>query len=194
MADRWEHARSIGPALAASLAELERRSAVPVSAIDWARVERAIAQTWGAVVDDVKADRFDLSVPYLSRVHGLLAEAAGTESPGQFWDKGETAPTEWSVTVGELTIDSSGFDSSYLSDAIVLAELRWGGHVRSLGLSLGWLCFNGSHLRGGMWAIYPPPGDHYQLLNFLGYAGPDCWDPESLRALLGGYTDSQKPG
>jgi hypothetical protein len=197
MFNRWSHARLIGAGLASSLAELERRSSSqaedPSVAWDTERIARAIAETWQVVVDEAESGQFDLSVPNLGRVHKQLASAAGTEAPGQFKDKGELPGTEWSVTTTALLSACEGFDSSYLTDAVILASLRWAGHVQSVALSLGWLCLNGVHLRGSVWAIYPPPADHDRLIEYLAFAGPDSWDPENLRALLGEYTDSQKP-
>jgi hypothetical protein len=190
MLTRWEHARSIGPALAASLSELERRSLSPRMEADdtWdpERISHAIAETWQGLVDDAKSGQFDLMIPYLGRVHERLGHTAGTEAPGQFADEGR-AGMVWSVTVSALKAACEGFDYSYLTDAVLLAQLRWGGDVRSMAFSLGWLCIN------GVWAISPPPADHDRLIKILGSAGPDSWDPESLRALLGEYTDSQDP-
>lgn|GEM_PF-5316253 len=74
-----------------------------------------------------------------------------------------------------------------------MSQLTWGGHVKSLGLSLGWLCFNGLRLQGGTWALYPPIEDHDRLIDYLQSAGPDDFDAEALRALIGEYEDAQKP-
>lgn len=197
MFNQWEHARQIGTALASSLATLECRCLSPDGsprvARETGRVTCAIAEAWHAVVDDTKAGGFELSASYLSHVHGLLASAAGADAPGQFRDRGELSGTCWSATVSELLAASDGFDFSYLTDAVILAALRWEGHVRSMALTLGWFCLNGVHLQERVWAIYPPPADHDRLVEYLHFAGPDCRDPESLRALLGGYTDNQRP-
>lgn len=194
MLNLLKHAGSIGPTLAASICELERRCLAweSVANCNADQISSAIIDTWQMVIIDVKSCQFDLTIPYISRLHKHLADLAGADAPGQFVDAGSKG-TEWNTTVSSLLDICEGFDYSYFADAVVLSQLCWGGHVQSMAFSLGWLCMNGLHLRESIWAIYPPLDDHERLLEYLSYAGPDCWDAESLRALLGEYTDEQDP-
>ena len=186
----WSHARGITANLAAALCELEISSPIPNTPPDGAnarkrRIEQAIADTWQAVVDEVETGRFELTASYLLTLHQRLAVPSGAEAPGIFHNQGRSEA--WDTFIDEITVEYPA------EGAWVLAQLYWGGHVHSMALSLGWLCVNALRLQQGMWAIYPPPETHPLLIEMLHDAGPDCWDAESLRALLPTYAASQEP-
>jgi hypothetical protein len=183
----WEHARGIADPLASSLAELEIRS--PRSGLASrplpATVQAAIANAWQVAIGDVESGRDAVTVDYLASLHDVLAITARADGPGEFSDDGQ--PTSWGVFLQEATVEGPP------EEACLLAQLYWGRHVRSLALSMGWLCMNQVRLRQDQWAIYPPASDHERLLRFLGDAGPGCYDAEPLRALLWEYARKQQP-
>jgi hypothetical protein len=189
MSTTWHHARAIAEPLADSLARLEVRLS-PGLRVD--RVREAVILTWDAVVADGENGRSNLSSDYLAALHKSLATAAGAAAAGEFADSGLPlldggCRTSWAGYVAECSADGE------IEPAWVLAQLRWGDHVRSMQLSLGWLAMNIVLLSTLECAIYPPPPDHERLMEYLAYAGPDDHDAEGLRALIWKYVQSQRP-
>lgn len=207
----WDAAKNIGSPMAKLLAALEHSAADVQADVDEFEdssddhelddevlrtqlpsvdaISKAVEESWQEVIADAQAHCVSWSVEYVSRIHRNLAERAGADGPGEFID--ETASTCWTAVATELFLDDE-FDESFLADAVVLSELFYGGHVRSLGLSLGWLILNGFHLQHGKWPIFPLEPDHRRLLEYLSFAGPDTYAPESLRALLGEFAEQQE--
>ena len=181
-----EHARRIAEPLGQSLAELEIRSTAVVGGV----ARRAIRDVWLTVVDDFENGRADLSSAYLAGVHGRLDAAAGVDDEDGFVEEGlpileDGSRESWSRFVAECRYDDP---HDNLEEEYALAQLRWGEHVRTFALSLGWFAMNLVRLRKGEPAVYPPPADHERLLRFLGYAGPDLYDAEAgLRGLASEY-------
>jgi hypothetical protein len=188
-----EHAREIAGPLGQSLANLEVRATA--AAIDTAR--RAIRDVWLTVVDDVANGRAILSSAYLATVHARLTTAAGSEDSTSFAEHGlpilpDGGRKSWSRFAQECRYED---DNEGLEEEYALAQLRWGEHVRTFALSLGWFAMNVVRLRRGEHAVYPPPADHERLLKFLEYAGPDTYDAEAgLRGLAREYARQQAPG
>jgi hypothetical protein len=152
----------------------------PVGAIN-----EAIACTWPGAVSDVAAGRADLSGDYLADLHRRLASVIDAAETEEFAGRGPAG--SWEAFVAELTADGPP------EEAYVLAELCWGGHVRSLAFSLGWVCLNQCRLRAGAAALYPPPRDQGRLVRCLRPAGPPNYDAEPLRGLLWEWDRDQQP-
>jgi hypothetical protein len=186
-----EHAREIANPLSESLAELEVQS-TPIP-LDAAR--RAIRETWLKVVDDFERGYADLSSAYVAEIHQTLTAAAGlTDGPG-FAEQGlpimqDGSRTSWTRYVEECRLNEPDGTEEY-----ALAQLRWGAHVQTFALTLGWLAMNIVRLRSDQDAVYPPPSDHDRLLAFLKDAGPNDYDAETgLRGLAAKYANAQLRG
>ena len=183
------HARGIAGRLAHSLAQLEAQSTAVVA--DTAR--RAIHDVWLAIVDDYENGRSNLSSAYLANVHARLAAAAAFEDAGGFAEYGlpilpDGSPESWSRFSQSCRFD----EDDGLEEEYALAQLRWGEHVRTFAVSLGWFAMNIVRLKRGEHAVYPPPADHERLLQFLQDAGPDTYDAEAgLRGLAREYARQQ---
>lgn len=151
------------------------------------------------LVNDIENGRANLSSHYITALHERLAIAAGISDPGTFNQDGlpllaNGGPTSWSRFVEECSGEQGG-DVGLIEPAWVLAQLRWGGHVHSMAMSLGWLAMNIVSLQTHGAAIYPPTSDREELIRFLADAGPNDYDAESLRALLWKYLlDQRLPG
>jgi hypothetical protein len=195
MFDINSHARDIAGPLSESLAALEIRS-TPIGA-DAAR--RAIHGVWLQVVEDLENGRANLSGAYLAAVHERLSALAGLQDAGGFTDESvqmlpNGRPETWSRFMKECHYDDA---SGGLEEEYALAQLRWGGHVRTFAMSLGWIAMNIVRLRREQDAVYPPPVDHEQLLGYLDSAGPPDFDAEAgLRGIADDYAemDSREGG
>jgi hypothetical protein len=185
----WDHARSIAEPLADSLAALEARD----SGANVDRVRASIVTAWISVIDDAEGGNAMLHGRYLAGVHGRMAVAVGA-NVGAWEESGrppmaDGRPTSW----GEY-VDACGDGAGErVEEGWILAQLRWGGHVRNLALPLGWIAMNIARFLNGQWAIYPPPGDHDWLIDVLKGAGPDAYDAEGLRACIWNYSQAQNP-
>ena len=149
-----ERARGIADPLSQSLAQLEARSTAV--APDAAR--RAIHDVWLTVVDEFEHGRADLSGAYLAEVHARLGTAAGLADSGGFADQGmlpilpDGTPESWSRFAHECRYDADD-DAEASEEEYALAQLRWGEHVRTFALSLGWFAMNIVRLRRGEDAV-----------------------------------------
>lgn len=177
---------SIGVPLADSLAILEARSLV----LNRSAISGAVLQTWERLADDAVRGAALLSQEYLSSLHWQLATLAGGEAPGLFLNHGQPLVPDEQQVPWTLFIEEACSDEP-MEPAWVLTQLYWGGHVRSLSLSLGWFAMNIVLAASRSQAIVPPILDHARLLQSLDYAGPDLHDAETLRALIGTYAATQ---
>jgi hypothetical protein len=126
-----------------------------------------------------------LSIHFISTLHKTLATKIGAPDPGKFVDDGGVDGS-WSYFTEELNIKETIAEFGACENCYIIAQLFWGGHLPNLQLSVGWLCINTLALRYGYSPpSYPPKNIHEELLECLECAGPDCWDAESLRALIG---------
>jgi hypothetical protein len=184
-----EHAAEIAGPLSDSLAELE----APASAVAFDAARRAVHEAWLTVVDDFENSSAEISRAYLANVHARLANAAGLEDSGGFAEYGlpfleDGRRESWGRFVRECRFD----EEDGAEEEHVLAQLRWGEHVRVFAIALGWIAMNIVRMRRGQHAVYPPPEDHARLLRFLEYAGPDNYDAEAgLRGLAEQYARTQ---
>ena len=184
-----EHARDIAETLSESLSALEVKSTL----VDRDIARLAIHDAWLSVVDDFANGRADLSSDYLADVHLRLATKARLANPGGFTDRGlpelsDGGRESWSRFAKECHYD----ETDAWEEEYALAQLRWGEHVKTFALTLGWFALNIVRLRRGEPAIYPPPEDHDNFLQYLRDAGPDDYDAETgLRGLAREYAKQQ---
>jgi hypothetical protein len=145
----------------------------------------AIVSCWDLVQEYCIASVDILSVPIISVLHKTLATKIGAPDPGKFIDEGGIEGS-WSSFTEELDVKETIKEFGACENCYIIAKLFWGGHLPNLQLSVGWLCINALGLKYGYsLPSYPPKHIHEELLKCLKYAGPDCWDAESLRALIG---------
>ena len=142
-----------------------------------------ISSCWSFIREYITTSDDILSIRFISDLHEILATQIGAPNPGKFVDDG-AEPGLWSeleVALKEIIEEFGACENCY-----VIAQLFWGRHLPNLQLSVGWLCINALALRYGYSPpFYPPQNIHEELLDCLECAGPDCWDAESLRALIG---------
>lgn len=188
-----QHARNIAGPLCESLAQSEARP----TGIAPETLRMATHAVWLMEVDDVEHGRADLSSPYLADVHARLATAAGLADSGGFSDDGQLpilpdgTRESWTRLAHECGYDEDT-DVDGAEEEYALAQLRWGGHVRTFPLSLSRLAMNIVRLRRGQHAVYPPLADHERLLRFLEHAGPDTYDADAgLRGIAREYAEQQ---
>ncbi|AFY92304.1 hypothetical protein Cha6605_1071 [Chamaesiphon minutus PCC 6605] len=124
-----------------------------------------------------------------SSLHKLLAKTIGAASPGVFDNDGGRG--EWTLLVDVCyQCLEDGLNNISGCDAWILAQLFGGNHVRSMAMSLAWLCINGLRLQDGLFAIYPSADRNERLSIAL----EDAWlDAEDLRGFFGYYEHDQKP-
>ena len=126
-----------------------------------------------------------LSIQFISTLHQTLAIQIGASDPGKFIDDGGVDGS-WSYFTEELNVKEIIKEFGSCENCYVIAQLFWGGHLPNLQLTIGWLCINTLGLRYGYSPpFYPPQNIHEELIECLECAGSDCWDAESLRALIG---------
>lgn len=184
-----EHSRQIADRLSESLAELEAQS----TGISMDAARRAIREVWLKVVDDIEQGRADVSSRYLAEVHGRLISVAGLLDDSGFAEYGLPllpggSQTSWNQFVKDCRLNEPDGTEEY-----ALAQLRWGGHVQTFPLTLGWFALNIVRLRGDQAAVYPPRSDHDRFLGSLKDAGPDSYDAETgLRGLAAVYAEMQR--
>jgi hypothetical protein len=190
-----DDARGIADVLSAALAELEVDSAPAPLEMD--RCRRAIRDIWLSVVDEVKCARAGLTSDYLASDHHQLVSAAGVSEFGGFEEHGLPILADGGRESWTRFVEECGYadaDNAEGSDEIyALAQIRWGQHVRSFALTLGWISMNVLLLRRGKRVIYPVLTDRETLLRCLSNAGPEDYDAESLRCLIRTYMDEQSP-
>jgi hypothetical protein len=178
-----DHARGIADALATTLAEME----VPA---DSNGCRAAILRAWLSVVDDVERGSAALSSNYLADVHRRLVSAAGASESDGFAEHGlpilpDGSRESWTRFAEECGyLNAEGDEEVY-----ALAQLRWGQHVQTFALTLGWFAMNILLLLRGNYAIHPVSADREVFLRDLSFAGPADYDAENLRSLIGEYVD-----
>jgi len=188
-----EHAREIADLLSKSLAKLEAL----VTNVTDDTVRSAILSAWMMVVGDVECGRATMSSSYLASLHAKLATSAELTDPGGFAEHGlpilpDGTRESWSRFAQDCRYED---DSEGLEEEYALAQLRWGEHVRTFALTLGWFAMNIVRMRRGQHAVYPPATDHDRLQRLLKDAGPDTYDLEGgLRGLAREYAGQQVPG
>lgn len=181
-----EMAKAISQPLAHSLAEFESAYR---GERDTNSLQARIASVWHRVVQDALEKRVSLSSAYLSSLHQDLLR---TESviPSKAFQCG-SYPNDWTTFTDDL--QDANENKIQGGEALVLAQLVWGGHLKSLSYSLGWLCVNGLRLQEDLYPLCPPPTQFDRLATALGFAGPTSWDAETLRALVGEFEKNQVP-
>ena len=145
----------------------------------------AIGSCWNLVREYSVTYNDSLSIDFISSIHNTLASQIGAPNPGEFIDDGGVDGS-WSYFLEEYNIKEIIKEFGSCENCYIIAQLFWGGHLPNLQLSVGWLCINALALRYGYDSpFYPSKDIHERLLEYLEGAGPDCWDAESLRALIG---------
>jgi hypothetical protein len=192
MFDIWKHAKEITNNLAEGLYILELPDGgTRFSDFSESIIKASISNAWHLVIEQAQKGDVNLTEEYLSSLHKMLADPIGASSPGVFSNNGDNG--EWTLFVDECGLDEDLNNDISSCDAWILAQLFWGNHVKSMAMSLAWLCINGLRLQEGLFAIYPSADKNERLLIALEGAGPDCWDAEDLRGFSGYYERDQKP-
>lgn len=184
-------ARKITDVLAEALAVME----VGLTPVSLENAHRAIASIWTTVVNDVQGDRANVSSQYLASIHKHLATAAGILNAGEFTEAGlpvlpDGTRERWTRFVQESRYHQPNHVEE-IEEVYALAQLRWGEHVRTFALTLGWFAMNILRLVRRKCAIYPPLADRGRLEDSLMGAGPNWYDAESLRGLMDEYEGEQ---
>jgi hypothetical protein len=144
----------------------------------------AIASCWDIIQQYSTTSDDILSIYFLSDLHKTLAIQIGAPDPGKFVDNG--VGFSWSCFAEETNVQETIKEFGACENCYIMAQLFWGGHLPSLQISVGWLCINTIALRYGYSPpFYPSKSIHEELIECLEDAGPDCWDAENLRALIG---------
>lgn len=144
------------------------------------------------VMGRAQGNGVDLSSGFLSDLHRAIAAPLGVRTAGEF--SNGTFPGSWTYFADALT-DLLSEDVPLSEHAAwIVSQIRWGGHIRGLELSTGWLLVNGLRLQDGQFAIYPSQELDGKFIEYLRDAGPDTYDAENLRTLFGtGYIAGQAP-
>lgn len=144
----------------------------------------AILVCWDLVREYRAGSEPILDVRFISILHKTLASHIGAPDAGRFIDDGGIN-VSWSCFVEDLDVDRTIDEWGYCEDAWVISQLFWGGHLPNLQLTVSWLCINALRLRYRYHRpIYPPKHLQEKFIEYLEASGPDCWDAESLRALM----------
>jgi hypothetical protein len=143
----------------------------------------AICACWN-LVQEYNADTKDiLNIDFISTLHKTLAIQIGAHNPGEFVDDGGMGAS-WSDFKEQIKDTIEEFEAC--ENCYIIAQLFWGGHLPNLQISVGWLCVNTLALRYGYsLPSYPSKSIYEEFIECLEDAGPDCWDAENLRALIG---------
>jgi hypothetical protein len=190
MAVPWKHLETLGELAADSLLELEART----SNFDPVVFRASFAACWRRMLDDSQqAGPGNLSSEYLASLHRDLASSLGGLGPGEFSDISQTrlvdgSPESWSRFLTAPFVNGVGVPEP----AWVFAELYWGQHVRSFGLSLAWLAMNIALLEVEELAVYLPREDPECMMDFLRDSGPEDYDAEGLRGYIAGLVEIQR--
>jgi len=179
--DVFTHAGQITNDLAATIAALEVHCAEafarPVP--DREQVEDAIRTVWPRLITDAKNSRVSPQVEYVASLYNQLATRVGGTDRGNFTDRTDIPWLEYYT-------DGCG-DEPRCEDGWVIAELFWGGYVKYLHLSLGWLLMNAIRIQQNLPAVTPTPESTDRFTDYLRWSGPDVYDAESLRGLFYEY-------
>jgi hypothetical protein len=177
----FAHAEEITNDLAAAVAALETHCAKVFARIapDSERLQEAIATTWPELIRDAQVGSVSPNIEYIASVYHRLAANAGIEHPGEFTDRTDMPWLEY--------YKAGCGDERRCEDAWVIAELFWGGYVKFLHLTLGWLLMNAIRIQQHLPAIMPLSDSTAQFTDYLRWSGPDTFDAENLRALFYQY-------
>jgi hypothetical protein len=179
--DVLHHALQITDHLAATLTELEMHCgevfgrAVPSPD----RLNATIRKVWPTLVADAQNSRVSPNVDYIASLYVRLTSEASITDPGVFTERTDIPWLEF-YTAG------CG-DEARCEDAWVIAELFWGGYVKHLHLTLGWLLMDAIRIQQNLPAITPTSKTIDRFTDYLRWSGPDTFDAESLRALFYEY-------
>ncbi len=179
--DIYTHATGKTDELAVSVAALEvhcaRVFARPV--VDFEHLQRAIRITWPQIITAAQNARVSPQVEYVASLYNRLVKEMNLNDAGDFTDR---------TDVPWLEIYTAGCgDESRCEDAWVIAELFWGGYVKFLHLTLGWLLMNGIRIQQKLLAITPSPNSADRFTDYLRWSGPGTFDAGSLRDLFYEY-------
>ena len=179
--DIYTHATGKTDELAVSVAALEVHCAHVFArpVLDLERLQRAIRITWPRIITDAQNARVSPQVEYVASLYDLLVKEMNLIDPGVFTDRTDVPWLEY-YTAG------CG-DELRCEDAWVIAELFWGGYVKFLHLTLGWLLMNAIRIQQKLLAITPRPNSAERFTDYLRWSGPEIFDAESLRGLFYEY-------
>lgn len=135
--------------------------------------------------------KVSLDPSFIASLHEPIARAIGALGAGIFRE-GEH-PSDWATFKRALDDSALEYGLAGNTEAWVLAQLYWGGHLDSLMFSVAWLLSGGIRLQEGMQMLVPDAMHDSELKKNLDWAGPDCYDAESLRGLIGRYEAEQMP-
>jgi hypothetical protein len=179
--DVFSHATELTDELAATVAALEIHCAQVFArpVLDSEQLQQAIRLTWPRVITDAQNGNVSPHVDYVAALYDRLAEEMLLADSGVFTDRTDI-PWEEYYTAG------CG-DEPRCEDAWVIAELFWGGYIKYLHLTLGWLLMNAIRIQQDLPAITPTPDSTPRFTDDLRWSGPDVFDAESLRGLFYEY-------
>lgn len=188
----WEDAERRAPDLARALARIELAFGnwAPISASTEA-LEAAIQSGWRSAAASAREGKVSLDPLFIASLHEPIARAIGAPGAGVFRE-GEH-PSDWATFKSGLDDAALEYGLAGSTEAWVLAQLYWGGHLDSLMLSVAWLLSGGIRLQEGMQMLVPDARHDSKLKEDLDRAGPGCYDAESLRGLMGRYEAEQAP-
>ena len=181
--DIFSHATELTDDLAASVAALEVHCAEVFARpqLDAEQLRQAIRATWPRIIADAKNGDVSPHVEYVAALYERLAAEMGIKEPGIFADRKDISWLQYYT-------EGCG-DEARCEDAWVVGELYWGGYVKYLQFTLGWLLMNAIRIQQNLPAITPTPESTDRFTDDLRGAGPNVFDAESLRGLFYEYDE-----
>lgn len=165
--------------LAGALADLELE--VGGATTDRAVLTEAITLGWQRLEEMVRVKKVGVTVACAKALHRVVAEHAGISGAGDF-AAGEGA-NAWPEFSKALRMYGRGKDTDH-RDAWVIGQLFGGPHLRSLGITTGWLLTSGLHLQQHQPPIAPDRAAWPEWRRALKGTQSPIRDAESLRSLL----------
>ncbi|WP_198085770.1 hypothetical protein [Variovorax sp. E3] len=189
----WEDAEHRAPELARELARME------LALCNWGPVtasrdslEAAIRSGWHSVVASARKGSVSLEPSFVASLHALIAQPIDSPGAGVFHEG--QSPMDWTEFKRALDDAALEYGMADNTEAWLLAQLYWGPHLESLGLSVAWLLGNGFRLQEGGRMVVPNASHDEKLKERLKWAGPDLYDAEGLRGFFGWYETERTPG
>ena len=177
----FSRAAELTDELAASVAALEVHCAQVFArpVLDPEKLQQAIRIAWPQLITDARNSNVSPCVDYVAALYDRLATEMSLADPGMFTDRTDSPWFDF--------YNAGCGDEARCEDAWVIAELFWGGYVKYLHLTLGWLLMNAIRVQQKLPAITPAPDLTDRFTDNLQSSGPDVYDAESLRGLFYEY-------